>query len=94
MQLIIHGAAREVGRSCVEVISEKKFLFDAGLKITAEYPEYPSHIEGLRKVDGVFLSHAHLDHCGALPLLDHAGLKCPIFCTSATKAITKETFSI
>ncbi|RMF54775.1 MBL fold metallo-hydrolase [Candidatus Woesearchaeota archaeon] len=89
MQLIFHGAAREVGRSCVEVASEKRFLFDAGIKITAEQPEHPTHIDDLRGIAGVFLSHGHLDHCGALPLLDHTGLRCPIFCTSATKAITR-----
>ena len=80
MKLIFHGAAREVGRSCIELQTEKNtYLFDAGIKITEEGLDYPSHITDLHGLDGVFLSHAHLDHSGALPLLNHYGLKCPIF---------------
>lgn len=37
-----------------------------------------------RKLDGVFLSHAHIDHCGNLPGLVKAGYRGPIYCTPAT----------
>lgn len=36
------------------------------------------------KLDGVILSHAHIDHCGNLPGLYKAGFRGPIFCTPAT----------
>lgn len=35
-------------------------------------------------LDAAVLTHAHLDHCGRLPLLARHGLKCPIYATPAT----------
>ena len=43
----------------------------------------------LRGGKRVFLSHAHLDHSGGLPLIEHMNLDCPIFCTKQTFSITK-----
>lgn len=43
-----------------------------------EFPVDPSTI------DGVVLTHAHLDHCGYLPRLVRQGLDAPVLCTSET----------
>ena len=40
--------------------------------------------EGMRKLDAVVLTHAHLDHTGRLPLLTKAGYDGPIYGTGAT----------
>ncbi len=37
-----------------------------------------------REVDAVALSHAHIDHAGALPLLVKQGFRGPVHCTPAT----------
>jgi metallo-beta-lactamase family protein len=37
------------------------------------------------KLDGVILTHAHLDHSGYLPVLARMGYRGPIYCTSGTR---------
>src|SRR5947209_93822 len=37
-----------------------------------------------RKLDAVVLSHAHIDHCGGLPLLAKHGFRGPLHCSAAT----------
>lgn len=86
MKIQLLGSAQEVGRSCILV--NDIYLLDAGLKIGPEESEYPLDFSE-KDVKAVFLSHAHLDHTGALPLLNHLGLRCPIYATKITKQITK-----
>jgi metallo-beta-lactamase family protein len=42
-------------------------------------------------INGVFLTHAHLDHSGRLPLLRRFGYRGPIYMTTATKTILELT---
>ncbi|MBR9677009.1 MBL fold metallo-hydrolase [Candidatus Woesearchaeota archaeon] len=89
MKITIHGAGREVGRSCIQVTSgNTNILFDAGLKLSEEGTEYPQAFD-YSTIDGVLVSHAHLDHVGALPLFFSQGLKCPIYTTALTKGLSK-----
>jgi len=90
MRFTFHGCSQEVGRSCVEVKTKNEnFLFDCGLKLGQERVEYPIKKKGFETIDAVFLSHAHLDHSGALPLFHYHGLRGPIFCTKTTRDLTK-----
>ncbi len=85
MKIIFHGAAREVGKSCIEIQSEgKRYLLDAGVKFIPQGIEYPKFLDKIHDLDGLFLSHAHLDHSGALPMLEHKNLNCPIYTTHMT----------
>jgi len=89
MKLIFHGGAREVGKSCIELqTGNDRFLLDAGLKFKEGGFEYPKVVE-VGDIDGVFLTHAHLDHSGALPMLENRHLTYPIFTTAQTMSLIK-----
>ncbi len=94
MKFTFHGAAGEVGRSCVEVSfstneQDRRILFDAGFKIHGDESLHPTPIDNIVKIDAVFISHAHLDHIGSLPYFDHQGMTCPLFMTSMTRDLSK-----
>jgi len=42
-----------------------------------------------KSINAVILSHAHLDHCGTLPILVRDGFEGKIYCTPATAEIAK-----
>ncbi|HZY82572.1 MAG TPA: MBL fold metallo-hydrolase [Cyclobacteriaceae bacterium] len=41
------------------------------------------------KLNAVILTHAHLDHCGYLPLLFRQGFRKTIYCSAPTRALTE-----
>jgi len=43
----------------------------------------------ISSLTAVVITHAHLDHCGRLPLLSRGGFSGPIFMTEATKALVE-----
>ncbi len=91
MKIIFHGAAREVGKSCIEIQTDgQRYILDAGVKFVYKGIEYPKYLDNVHELDGVFISHAHLDHSGALPMLEHKRLNCPIYLTKLTWKITNE----
>ena len=81
MKLSFLGAAHEVTGSChfIEACG-KKILVDCGMQQgqdddTQELPVVPADI------DYLFLTHAHIDHSGKLPLLSKMGFNGKIFTT-------------
>lgn len=84
------GASRQVGRSCFLLQTEEsKILIDCGINVAArDEDQYPYLAEiKMEDLDAVVLSHAHLDHCGLIPLLFKYGYKGPIYCTEPTRDI-------
>jgi len=84
------GAFQEVGRSCLLLeTSESKVLLDCGIHPGAKnnwdaYPRLDWADIGLEEVDGVIISHSHLDHMGFLPALYKFGYDGPVYCTEPT----------
>lgn len=90
MKFIFHGAARHVGRSCVELQTQgKRYLLDCGIKFKEDGFDYPENVFKMKELDAAFISHAHLDHTGALPFFEHHNMICPIFMTAQTKVLTR-----
>lgn len=91
MQISFHGACQEVTGSCNLVeTSDFKFLVDCGSFQGEEFSSDKNAEAFLfdpAGIDFVFLTHAHLDHCGRLPKLMKEGFGGKIYCTAPTKDI-------
>jgi len=88
MNLEFFGAAGEVTGSChILRVGDKTVLLDCGLiqgsRADEERNAQPFPFDA-SKIDAVVLSHAHLDHCGRLPLLVKRGFSGPIFAQDAS----------
>jgi len=88
MKLEFFGAAGEVTGSChILKVNGHRVLLDCGLiqgsKADEDRNADPFPFDA-RKIDAVVLSHAHLDHCGRLPLLVKRGFKGPVIAQEAS----------
>jgi metallo-beta-lactamase family protein len=88
MKLEFFGAAGEVTGSChILHVGDKRVLLDCGMIQGSRKDEdrnrdpFPFNAS---KIDAVVLSHAHLDHCGRLPLLVKRGFRGPVFAQEAS----------
>ena len=91
MKISFLGAAGEVtGSQHLLETDTRRILLDCGL-FQGRRQECREKNENFlcdpKELDGVILSHAHIDHSGRLPALHTAGYKGPIFCTDATADI-------
>jgi metallo-beta-lactamase family protein len=87
MKITPIGAAGEVTGSCFLVeVRGSKFLVDCGMfqghhdddARNWHFPLDPGDI------DAIFLTHAHLDHCGRLPFLHAQGFRGKVYATAST----------
>lgn len=82
------GGAGEVGRAAVLVkTSSGSILFDYGVNFDSQgRPVFPGHVRP-KDLIAVVLSHAHLDHSGALPSL-YVSVKPPVYATPLTMELS------
>ncbi len=85
MKLIFVGADHEVTGSCHYLeVGDKHILVDYGMEQGANiFENVPIPVDEAQ-IDYVFLTHAHVDHSGLLPLLYARGFRGQVFATDAT----------
>lgn len=93
MKLTFLGAASgEVTGSAYHLrTAAAEVMVDFGMFQGGRQADVANRTKALRDAPGlaaVLLTHAHLDHCGRLPLLARAGFRGPVFCTDATREIS------
>ena len=88
MKIMFCGASMDVTGSCHLITTDShKILLDCGQfqggkeMEKLNYEPFPFDAE---EIECVLLSHAHIDHCGRIPLLVKRGFKGQIYCTDAT----------
>jgi metallo-beta-lactamase family protein len=89
MELEFYGAAGEVTGSCHRLrVAGRQVLLDCGLvqggRDAPRRNREPFPFEA-GAIDAVILSHAHIDHCGRLPLLVKRGFRGPIYTNPACR---------
>lgn len=95
MKIRFLGPIDRVTGSCYWLIDEQtgfQCLIDCGMmqgEARAEEWNRQTFPFEPRKIDCVILTHAHLDHCGLLPLLVRQGFVGPVWCTRETRALAR-----
>lgn len=83
------GGVRTVtGSSHLLTTPKSAIVIDAGLfygRRNEFYEVNTTFSYPLQRIQALVLSHAHIDHCGNIPTLTRAGLRCKIYATSATR---------
>lgn len=88
MRIQFLGAAREVTGSCYLVeAGGARFLVDCGLfqggrEAAPRNRAFPAF--DASRLDFALVTHAHLDHCGLLPVLIRRAPRLPVYCTRPT----------
>ncbi len=95
LQVVPIGGTGEIGKNCAAIIQgDDMIIIDVGLSFPDEemfgvdivIPDFTFILENRHKLKGIFLTHAHEDHVGALPYL-LPDVKCPVFATEFTQAM-------
>jgi len=93
LKISFHGADREVTGSCHLIeCAGKRILIDCGLfQGSRELDQDNGEPFGFdaAAIDVLLLTHAHLDHCGRVPLLAKRGFRGEIIATAATRELAR-----
>lgn len=97
VKVIPLGGSGEIGKNCTVVEQgDDLIIVDVGLSFPHEehygvdivIPDFKYLIKNRNRIKGIFLTHAHEDHVGALSFL-LPKLQCPLICTQFTAAMVR-----
>lgn len=93
MNYVFLGGAGEVGGSCMLLtVAGHYILFDCGIRVNQTGRDALPDLELLKEsapvLDAIFVSHAHADHVGALPLAHALYPDAPIYATVPTQRLS------
>ncbi|WP_241716850.1 MBL fold metallo-hydrolase, partial [Sulfoacidibacillus ferrooxidans] len=91
MDITMLGGA-EIGATCIWFrTATTQWLVDAGTRMNEldPLPNLALLETQHAKIDAIFITHAHQDHIGALPLISSMFPTAPVYMTQATLAISK-----
>jgi len=98
VQIIPLGGVGEIGKNCTAIRQDDDIVvIDCGLSFPTEemlgvdivVPDFTYLVENKDKVRGVFITHAHEDHVGALPYLLQQ-INVPIYASVFTHALIRQ----
>jgi len=90
MKLAFGGGASEVGASFLLIqIDGKNIALDCGVRMSGDVLPDFGVLREFGAVDCIVLSHAHLDHSGALPLLSREFPFAKVYMTHPTKDLIR-----
>lgn len=94
MNITFLGGGDEIGASCAIVeIGQNRVLVDCGMRMSGDdrLPDLAAirNSSKFNHLDAIILTHAHMDHSGALPVLHQNFPNIPIYCTSATRGLVE-----
>ena len=93
MKLSFLGAAAQVTGSCFLLETERsRILIDCGMFQGSNFNEGKNHDDfpfDPKTINAIFVTHAHIDHCGRIPKLVHDGFRGKIYATKGTIELMK-----
>ncbi|WP_078544819.1 MBL fold metallo-hydrolase [Litchfieldia alkalitelluris] len=92
VEVTVLGGGHKIGGTSILIsIDNHHLLLDAGIHLDQSEQIFPNYSPLEEKsltfedIDGVIVSHAHLDHTGAIPHVHRLGPNLPIYSTEATR---------
>lgn len=89
LNILVLGGGQEVGRTAIALgVQSRYIVLDHGINFDEkDIPQFPNHIKPYL-LDGMVLSHAHLDHIGAAPLI-YSSVRIPTITSRLTKSLIR-----